>query len=82
MMIPVNVGQLEYHLKQTRIDPMAYSIGEFSDDCACIVQSEDGTWETFRGERGKKYDLRQWDNEGDACVFFIGMLWGEIMDLI
>jgi hypothetical protein len=78
MMIPRNVGELERKLQQAGIDPMFYSIGEFNDDCACIVQADDGMWETFSGERGHKYDLRRWDNEGDACVFFIGMLWTEI----
>lgn len=78
MMIPMNVGELERMLQQAGIDPMFYSIGEFNDDCACIMQADDGVWETFAGQRGKKYDLRRWDNEGDASVFFIGMLWSVI----
>ncbi len=82
MMIPMNVGELEYQLKQTVIDSMSYSIGGFADDSACIVQAEDGMWETFVGQRGQKDDLRRWASEGDACVFFIGMLWTDITDLI
>lgn len=74
----MNVGELDYMLQQAGIDPMSYSIGEFGDDQRCIVQADDGMWETFAGERGKKTDLRRWDNEGDACVFFVGMLWSVI----
>ena len=78
MMIPMNVGELEFMLQQAGIDPEAYWIGEFREDYACIMQAGDGMWETFVGQRGEKDDLRRWDNEGDACVFFIGMLWSEI----
>jgi hypothetical protein len=78
MMLPMNVAQLEHALQQAGIDPEAYWIGEYRDDYTCIMQTEDGMWETFSGERGQKYDLRRWDNEGDACVFFIGMLWTDI----
>ena len=78
MMLPMNVGQLEYALQEAGIDPEAYWIGEFRDGYACILEAEDGMWETFVGQRGRKDDLRRWDNEGDACVFFIGMLWADI----
>ncbi|MBT2533896.1 hypothetical protein J7E83_17550 [Arthrobacter sp. ISL-48] len=54
MMLPMNVGQLEYALQQAGIDPEAYWIGEFRDEYACIMQAEDGMWETFVGQRGQK----------------------------
>ncbi|MET4097275.1 hypothetical protein [Arthrobacter sp. UYCu712] len=78
MMIPTDVAELEYLLQQAGIDPEAYWIGEFREECACIMRADDGSWETFVGQRGEKDDLRRWDNEGDACVFFIGMLWTDI----
>lgn len=74
-MLTMNVAQLQHALQQAGIAPEAYWIGEYRDDYTCIMQAEDGMWETFSGERGEKSDLRRWDNEGDACVFFIGMLW-------
>jgi hypothetical protein len=53
MMLLRNVGELERNLQQAGIDPMFYSIGEFKDDCACIVQADDGMWETFAGNEEK-----------------------------
>ncbi|MBT2533897.1 hypothetical protein J7E83_17555 [Arthrobacter sp. ISL-48] len=81
-MIPKTVSELQYQIAQTRISPASYSIGEFGDDRSCIVQAPDGDWETFNGERGKKLDLRRWDDEGDACVFFVGTLWAQTMQLL
>lgn len=79
MMLPMNVAQLEHSLQRAGINPVTYSVGGFNDECACILRADDDMWETFVGQRGQKDDLRRWDNEGDACVFFIiGMLWTDI----
>jgi hypothetical protein len=53
MMLPMNVARLEHALQRAGIDPEAYWIGEYRDEYTCIMQAEDGMWETFSGERGQ-----------------------------
>jgi hypothetical protein len=38
----------------------------------CIL-SEGGKWRVFYSERGSRFDMREFRDEGEACRYFLGL---------
>jgi hypothetical protein len=69
-----NIEWLKAKLERLHISHEMYWIGSFREERQCILQAEDGMWETFQGERGQKYELKRWDSEDDACIYTLGRI--------
>lgn len=44
----------------------------------CIGRHDDGSWHTYYSERGNRNSLQVFDNENDACVYFLGWVASEL----
>ena len=48
-------------------------IGCYAEEALCIMQ-ENGKWLVFRGERGRRYELMEFDTEREACLYFLNKI--------
>ena len=68
----MNIKELKKNIEELNIPKRRYSInGDISSDIY-ILQEVHTYWETFYiDERGGENDYHRFDNEHDACVYFL-----------
>ena len=66
----LDIESLKEILNNMRAPESYYNIGSYKEGALCIV-SENGNWIVFEGERGQRYNLKTFDNECDACLYFM-----------
>jgi hypothetical protein len=50
-----------------------YLAGGLLDDTVTLNRTEDG-WEVYYSERGKKYNVRTFTTEDEACRYFLAFI--------
>ena len=50
--------------------PRHCGIGYYAEEALCIMQ-ENGKWIVFRAERGRRYELKEFDTEKEACTYYL-----------
>jgi len=70
-----NIHELEKRLNEINVPKDSYSIlkGGLPNDVCCIVKTDD-SWEVYYSERGKKFRLKTFSKEGEACEYFFDMV--------
>ncbi|WP_256701642.1 hypothetical protein [Paenibacillus sp. P3E] len=67
----MTLNELEKKLLEINIPNDAYLLnGGLPNEAFCINES-DGKWETYYSERGSKSGTKLFDNEGEACDYFL-----------
>ena len=74
----MTIKELNDYLSNSRVPTSEYAINPvgFPDEKLCIVELEDGTWQVFFSERGRKFDVMDFNSEADACDYFARELVG------
>lgn len=75
----MNRRDLAEILELTDIHPSSYSVGPPGIEHAeplCIIH-EFATWTVFITERGSRFGEKTFDDEDEACVYFLKRLLGE-----
>ena len=78
----MNLGELRQRLDEKGIRRGAYSLcGEnIRDEKYCIDDAEDG-WHVYYSERGKRNYERVFNNEQDACDYFLEWFVRDLVEL-
>ncbi len=70
----MNLSMLRNALNDYSIDPKAYSLnGGYKDESYCI-ENISGIWTCYYCERGKRSDVVTYENESNACEYFLNKL--------
>lgn len=71
----MTIIELEKALEEINVPKNAYSIltGGLPNEQLCIVY-EENVWKVYYSERGRKSDLKEFNNEKDACEYFFNKL--------
>lgn len=71
----MNIEILKMNLAKAKIPSSDYAILNpgTGNDQVCLLKIEDG-YEVYYSERGKKYHLRKFDLETEACAYFWELL--------
>ena len=72
----MNIVELKERLNEEKIPSNWYSINGYLASDIFVLQNVGDYWETFYiDERGNQdNDYRRFDNENDACIFFLNRL--------
>lgn len=67
----MTIIELQNILNELKIPKDLYSImkGGLPNEALCITNDE--KWEVYYSERGRKSGLREFQNEEDACEYFL-----------
>jgi hypothetical protein len=66
----MKLHELESKLKSSNIRPDMYSLtGGLPNEAYCIGQ-QNGIWEVYYSERGSKTNLKTFQSEEEACLYF------------
>lgn len=68
--MPVKTTDLAEILQLAPVDPTIYEICGSRHEALCILP-EGQTWKVFLYERGARHEERAFDNEDDACIWFL-----------
>ena len=52
----------------------ALALGGHAEQAYCLEQDPDGKWEAYWRERGRKHELKRFDDEEAACYYMLGKL--------
>lgn len=66
----MDLDVLRLILRKSKVPTSAYAIGFAKDDALCIAQ-KGNSWVVFSVNRGNYYGVHIFDNEDDACRFFL-----------
>lgn len=66
----INVNSLKEKLESRKVPKSYYKIGSYGEEALCIL-SENGKWVVFEGEHGRRYNVHLFENECDACLYFL-----------
>ena len=71
----MNKRELKKKLKDSDISKHLYCFndGYFPGECYCLNKVKD-FWEVYYSERGKKIELKLFNNEEEACEYFYKIL--------
>ena len=71
----MNKGELENKLASLNIDPTAYCLsGGLPNERLVLNQEQDGAWEVYYSERGRKSGLRVFNSEENAIQYFLDVI--------
>jgi hypothetical protein len=56
-----------------QIDPTLYSFESERHEALCLLAQGPG-WQVFMSERGQRHEERTFDDEDEACVYFLKRL--------
>jgi hypothetical protein len=71
----MNREQLKKQLETLRIDPTAYCLsGGLPNERLVLNQEQDGAWEVYYSERGRKSGLRVFNSEENAIQYFLDVI--------
>jgi hypothetical protein len=71
----MNIEELKKNLTQLRVRSDAYSLtGGLPNESYVIHKVGENKWETYYSERGIKSNLRTFENEQDACNYFLELI--------
>jgi hypothetical protein len=66
----MNNSELRLLLSKENFDPMSYRILENPDESTWCLERKGKTWLVFYFERGTKWELNRFKDEGAACEYF------------
>lgn len=67
-----DLAELEATLELIKADPHLCSLAGGSNGEQYLIRKEpDGTWAVFYYERGHRFQLRRFENENDACQYYL-----------
>jgi len=70
----MKIKHLQIELDKNKIPSEMYSVvGGLWDERYCL-ENINGTWYVYYCERGKKMIIDEFENESDACVYFLNKL--------
>ena len=70
----MNREELASILEEKKISRRVYSLqGGLADDTTCLSM-QDGQWCVYYTVRGKRYDVRIFESENDACLYLLSLL--------
>ncbi|REK77664.1 hypothetical protein [Paenibacillus paeoniae] len=70
----MKLNELQNKLLELSIPENAYSLsGGLPNETICIDESN-GKWVTYYSERGNKTGYKVFDNEEEACNYFLGWI--------
>ena len=72
----MNIKQLKKEIRKLGIDERNYNICDRAvyDGCFNILSHDNGKWDIFYGEKGKKKDQQVFDSEDEACSAVLAMI--------
>jgi hypothetical protein len=70
----VNRAELKSAVDEIGIADDLVAVRGYAEYAWCVVESEDGHWEVFWGERGNKTELEVFSSENQACNYLLGRL--------
>lgn len=71
----MNINTIGRKLSEAGIEEADYAIGDHPDETLCLTRgANEGTWEVYYQERGKKEGLQTFDNEEAACYHLYAYL--------
>ena len=66
----INLNSLRERLEQLKVPKSYYRIGSYGEEALCIV-FENNQWIVFEGEHGQRYNVHFFDQESEACLYFV-----------
>lgn len=66
----INLDILREWLERRNVPKSYYSIGFYGEEALCIL-FENSQWVVFEGEHGNRYNMHSFEQESDACVYFL-----------
>ncbi len=70
----MNVGMLKVELERLNVPKDMYHLtGGLPNESYCIGQ-RDSKWDVYYSERGRKSDLKTFDDESTACEYFLDLM--------
>lgn len=66
----MNNSELKSLLSKGNFEPGSYRILEAPDESTWCLEKQGKTWLVFYFERGKKWELSRFKDEGIACEYF------------
>lgn len=72
----MNIEQLKEEIKKTGMEDKYIQIGTtpYCEDCFNLLKRQDGKWEIFYGEKGRKVNVRIYDTEEEAADQFLKLI--------
>lgn len=69
----MNMAELKVQLFEMMIPHYCYSVGAQEEQRVCLTES-DGKWLVYFCEDGEKLDLKEFDDETEACAEVLARL--------
>ena len=69
----MKVSDLREVVRAARVDPSYYSFDGDRHEALCILAAGQ-TWHVFLSERGQRYEDKTFENEDEACTYFLKRL--------
>ena len=66
----INLEIVRDWLERRGVPKSYYRIGSFGEEALCIL-FENGQWVVFEGEHGTRYNVHSFEQESDACIYFL-----------
>lgn len=66
----LNLVSLKEKLEDIKVPQSYYKIGSYGEEALCII-FEDNQWIVFEGERGQRYNAHFFNQESEACMYFL-----------
>ena len=77
----MNLLELNEKLKELGVPDNTYCLNTHLQQERYCISNENGKWETYFSERGKKNDLRVFLDESDACSHFLFVILRDLRSI-